>query len=187
MQILTNLWAIQKWIRTQKVYQFYSSSILIVYDARKLRHVLELQKRQNSSNDGSNGNLSPSSPTATDSSLKPSRSSSNRGSGDSLNAIETISSTPPKTIYRKIQRSHSSMNNYEQEMKKMKDNYAIMLDSLVGTYDKNKDWVHVKMIDFAHTFNNNEMEGQVASIDKNYLEGIEHLVEIFEELLKQCE
>jgi hypothetical protein len=74
-----------------------------------------------------------------------------------------------------------------QEMKKMKDNYAIMLDNLVGAYDTNKDWVHVKMIDFAHTFNSNEMEGQAAGLDKNYLEGIEHLVEIFEELLKQCE
>jgi 1D-myo-inositol-tetrakisphosphate 5-kinase/inositol-polyphosphate multikinase len=120
MQILTNLWAIQKWIRTQKLYQFYSSSILIVYDARKLRHVLELQKRQNSSSEGSNGGSlgSPTSPTGAaaipEIGLKPSRNSSNRGSGDSLNAIEAISSTPPKTIYRKIQRSHSSMNNYEQ-------------------------------------------------------------------------
>lgn len=74
-------------------------------------------------------------------------------------------------------------------MQKMKDNYAIMLDNLVGTYDNNKEWVHVKMIDFAHTFNNNEMtsDGQVPSIDRNYLDGIEHLVDIFEEFLKMCD
>lgn len=73
-------------------------------------------------------------------------------------------------------------------MKKIKDNYALMLDNLVGVYDSNKEWVHVKMIDFAHTFNNNELsDGQAATIDKNYLDGIEHLVEIFEEFLKQCD
>jgi hypothetical protein len=74
-------------------------------------------------------------------------------------------------------------------MRKMKDNYAIMLDNLVGTYDGCKEWVHVKMIDFAHTFNNSEMttDGQTPSIDHNYLEGIEHLVEIFEEFLKMCD
>jgi len=73
-------------------------------------------------------------------------------------------------------------------MKKIKDNYALMLDNLVGVYDSNKEWVHVKMIDFAHTFNNSELsDGQAATIDKNYLDGIEHLVEIFEEFLKQCD
>jgi hypothetical protein len=74
-------------------------------------------------------------------------------------------------------------------MRKMKDNYAIMLDNLVGTYDSNKDWVFVKMIDFAHTFNTSEMtsDGQAPTLDRNYLDGIEHLVEIFEELLKMCD
>lgn len=63
-----------------------------------------------------------------------------------------------------------------------------MLDNLVGAYDTNKDWVHVKMIDFAHTFNNTEMlDGQPATLDRNYLDAIEHLVEIFEEFLKMCE
>lgn len=190
MQILTNLWAIQKWMRTQKTFQFFSSSILIVYDARKLRQVLEVQKRSPSPLDGSS--LSLESPTTSSGdSQKQNRNSLNSfrsNSGDSLNANEIITGTPPKTIYRKIQRSHSSMNNYEQEMRKMKDNYAIMLDNLVGTYDSSKEWVHVKMIDFAHTFNNSELvDGQVAGLDKNYLDGIEHLVEIFEEFLKMCD
>jgi Inositol polyphosphate kinase len=73
-------------------------------------------------------------------------------------------------------------------MKKMKDNYTIMLDNLVGTYNNNLEWVHVKMIDFAHTFSNNEMDdGQTATIDRNYLKGIEHLVELFENFLKLCD
>lgn len=73
-------------------------------------------------------------------------------------------------------------------MRKIKDNYAVMLDNLVGVYDANKEWVHVKMIDFAHTFMTSELSGgQLPTLDRNYLEGIEHLVEIFEEFLKQCD
>lgn len=70
----------------------------------------------------------------------------------------------------------------------MKCNYQQMLDNLVGAYDENKEWVHVKMIDFAHTFNNSELaDGQAAGLDLNYLDGIEHLVKIFEEFLKMCD
>ena len=47
------------------------------------------------------------------------------------------------------------------------------------------DWVDVKMIDFAHTFV--QEDEATALLDLNYLEGIEHLVEIFEDLLKTCE
>lgn len=200
-------------MRTQKVFQFYSSSILIVYDARKLRQVLELQKRKQSSSDGSNLNnnlLSPVlSPTLSDSSMEFNFNATRNGKSPTRIDSPTEKELP-KTIYKKIQRSHSSMNNYEQvgwnffnevliklnffllieqEMQKMKEDYAIMLDNLVGTYDSNKDWVFVKMIDFAHTFNTSEMssEGQAPTLDRNYLDGIEHLVEIFEEFLKMCD
>ena len=73
-------------------------------------------------------------------------------------------------------------------MRNMKYNYQQMLDNLVGTYDEKKEWVHVKMIDFAHTFTNNELsEEQTAGLDLNYLKGIDNLVRIFEEFLKKCE
>jgi 1D-myo-inositol-tetrakisphosphate 5-kinase/inositol-polyphosphate multikinase len=119
MQILTNLWAIQKFMRNQKVFQFYSSSILIVYDARKLKQVLELQKRQQSSSDGSNLNnnnnlLSPVlSPTLSDSSMEFDFNTTRNGKS-STRVDSPVDKVPPKTIYKKIQRSHSSMNNYEQ-------------------------------------------------------------------------
>jgi len=75
-----------------------------------------------------------------------------------------------------------------QEMRKMKNDYAIMLDNLTGTYDSKKEWVHVRMIDFAHTFATSELpDGAGPSIDRNYLSAIENLVRIFEELLKQCD
>lgn len=119
MQILTNLWAIQKFMRTQKVFQFYSSSILIVYDARKLRQVLELQKRHQSSSDGANLNknnnlLSPVlSPTLSDYSMEFDFNLARNGK-NLTRADSHVDNVPPKTIYKKIQRSHSSMNNYEQ-------------------------------------------------------------------------
>jgi inositol-polyphosphate multikinase len=106
MQILTNLWAIQKWFRTQKAYTFYSTSILIVYDARKLRQVLELHQRQNMPSELG----SPTSPSS-ESQLN-SNNSSSKGTNDSFNTMD--GAVQPKTIYRKIQRSHSSINNYEQ-------------------------------------------------------------------------
>lgn len=70
----------------------------------------------------------------------------------------------------------------------MKYNYQQMLDNLVGTYDEKKEWVQVKMIDFAHTFANSELsDGQTAGLDLNYLKGIDNLVKIFEEFLQKCE
>lgn len=70
----------------------------------------------------------------------------------------------------------------------MKHNYQQMLDNLVGAYDGMKEWVHVKMIDFAHTFSSSELpDSQAAGLDLNYLDGIEHLCSIFEEFLKMCE
>lgn len=68
----------------------------------------------------------------------------------------------------------------------MHNNYVMMLDNLSGAYDTNKEWIHVKMIDFAHTFTTNEQEQQPA-LDHNYLEGIENLVRLFENFLKECE
>ena len=114
MQILTNLWAIQKWMRSQKSFQFYSSSILIIYDARRLRQMIDLQnqKRCNASDGFLNGDPSPGSLTGE---LFPPQL--NRNSGTFGNLTQDVSSSVPSPTalsYRKIQRSHSSINNYEE-------------------------------------------------------------------------
>ena len=114
--ILTQLWAIQKWMHSQKVFQFYSSSILIVYDARKLQQVLDTQKRQISppnTLESISGNTSPTNgkdltPSPTGSMKK---IDSLSGSGDLLS---DLSKTSPKSVYKKIQRSHSATNNYDK-------------------------------------------------------------------------
>lgn len=117
--ILTSLWAIQKFMRTQTIFQFFSSSILIVYDARKLRQVLETQKRQNSSKllDPNGLNVIPSgdSPKGSKGDLIASpvsnrNSGSFGGNGDALNDAPKV----PKSVYKKLQRSHSSTNDYEK-------------------------------------------------------------------------
>lgn len=111
MQILTNLWAIQKWMRSQKIFQFYSSSILIIYDARRLRQMIDLQ---NQKRDGYlNGD---SSPGSLNGELFPPELNRNSGTFGTLTQdVACSSSSPPTSLsYRKIQRSHSSINNYEQ-------------------------------------------------------------------------
>lgn len=70
-------------------------------------------------------------------------------------------------------------------MKEIRKNYTMLLDNLIDSYHdeegKSKEWAYVKMIDFAHVF-----PAEDASIDTNYLFGIENLVKIFEEFLHEC-
>lgn len=67
----------------------------------------------------------------------------------------------------------------------MRNEYEVMLDKLNGVYDHNKAWAHVKMIDFAHAFHVEPTDS--TQCDVNYLFGIENLVKMFEEFLKECE
>lgn len=115
--ILTSLWAIQKFMRTQTTFQLFSSSVLIVYDARRLQQVLEAQKRSTKLLDPCNGNISPKSESLQGSKgdLRAS-TGSNRNSGSFDGSKESLNdgSKSPKNVYKKLQRSHSSTNNYEQ-------------------------------------------------------------------------
>lgn len=179
MQFLSDLWNIQKWARTQTTYRLYSSSVLLVYDARRLKPVLQYQSKSlnsSSSKLNSSGNRSAS--------PAPSSGSSSGGPSTPTHVVPagTDSGVEPLQHYYKIQRSHSTMNNYEEDMKAMRENYVFMRDNLVGSYE-NKVWASARMIDFAHAFPAEEP----GTIDTNYLQGIESLVRIFEEFLKECE
>lgn len=59
MQFLSRLWAIQSWARTQKRLRIYSSSVLLVYDARRLRSTLEGQRKRLHTQTSSNSSGSP--------------------------------------------------------------------------------------------------------------------------------
>lgn len=69
-------------------------------------------------------------------------------------------------------------------MKDIRKDYDLYLDNLMDECDAAgaKEWAFVKMIDFAHVF-----PAEDASVDTNYLFGIENLVKIFEEFLRECE
>lgn len=56
-----------------------------------------------------------------------------------------------------------------------------MLDNLIDGHDI-KEWAFVKMIDFAHVF-----PAEADCPDSNYLFGVENLVKIFEDFLKECD
>lgn len=65
-------------------------------------------------------------------------------------------------------------------MKNIRKDYDLYLDNLVETGVR--EWAFVKMIDFAHVF-----PAEDGSIDTNYLFGIENLVKILEEFLRECD
>jgi 1D-myo-inositol-tetrakisphosphate 5-kinase/inositol-polyphosphate multikinase len=152
-----------------------------VYDARRLHQIIDGEKRSSGVNCDKGSNKSwPASPTTPDfkKNVKWENSNGNCGSG----------AAPGAFFYKKLQRTHSASNDYEKDMKQILDNYNLMLDNLIGIYDSNKEWIHVKMIDFAHTYRNDELlETQRELVDRNYLEALENLIKIFEEFLKECD
>ena len=66
-------------------------------------------------------------------------------------------------------------------MKAIRENYVFMRDNLVGSYET-KVWASARMIDFAHAFPADE-----PTVDTNYLQGVDCLVKIFEDFLRDCE
>lgn len=68
-----------------------------------------------------------------------------------------------------------------QDLKSIKENYAFMLDNLIDGHEV-KEWGLVKMIDFAHVF-----PAEADCLDSNYLFGVENLVKVFEDFLKECD
>lgn len=106
---------------------------------------------------------------------------------DSRHASNSCS--PPKvtedwhTMFDNVCKTHSLVNNYEKDLQTMKENYSVVLKDLVDrSRDQYEVWVNVNMIDFAHVFHSTSDE-----IDKNYLNGLQNLVNIFEEFLMEAE
>ncbi|CAG9832559.1 unnamed protein product [Diabrotica balteata] len=195
VQFLASLWQVQYWVRNQRQIRLYSSSILLVYDARRLREKMKCNKMSstfklqrkgslyrplslavlNKSNEcdrvptGFSGQLTKEGPI-----LKPHRSSSKIVNLDGPNFV--CNNTWHKSIHS-LKRTHSFQNNYDKDVQNKKQDYTYLLDELC-TDQKSECWAFAKMIDFAHVF-----PAENCDIDKNYLDGIDNLVRIFEELL----
>lgn len=199
IMLLTSLWKILAFFRTQKLLRFYSSSVLIVYDASRLRHAL----RNNQLNDVHKickySNIQTNYPLWSNSNnsnnikidkkkLKKSSSSHNFNSHELDNRIFTNKSKclemnghDKKDSIHTLCRTHSVDNNYDSEMIKMKQDYTFILSELMKPSKPYPDWVRVTMIDFAHVY-----PAEDNSVDKNYLNGIENLIKILETFLEDC-
>lgn len=117
IQFLADLWTIQKWARTQTTFRLYSSSVLLVYDARRLKPVLQYQAKSLSS---SSSKLAGSGNAASPTNSTSGTSSPVAGSSSPVTPTPTggDAAVEPLQHYYKIQRSHSAMNNYEEVSRK---------------------------------------------------------------------
>ena len=169
LQFLTKLWKILRWFRYQKKYRFFSSSLLLVYDASKLRQNI----KQNSvycKNKLSKSTLGRQNSFQMGQNREP---STHNRLGGSLRKIQS------QNNFDNLFRTHSLINNYERDLQDMKENYNLILNDLMGK-SNNELWVNVAMIDFAHVF-----QSDFESIDENYLNGLQNLVDVFEEFLTE--
>ncbi|CAG5095014.1 Similar to IPMK: Inositol polyphosphate multikinase (Homo sapiens) [Cotesia congregata] len=203
VQILASLWEILSFFRFQTDLRFYSSSILIAYDAKRLKKLIAKE-----SADECNGRLYDSNQRVGSPMVLSSPSHSAYSSGfSSPRCMSPLSSSPASNQFLKINgkstleksssdhsingsnrflnidnnnvklcRTHSFDNNFERDMIEMKDDYADLLDQLTNKLHRN--WVRVKMIDFTHVF-----PTEVHEVDRNYLQGLETLIKIFESFL----
>lgn len=80
-----------------------------------------------------------------------------------------------------LKRTHSFQNNYDKDMQNKKQSYNNILADLC-TDKKDECWAVAKMIDLAHVF-----PAENCDIDRNYLEGVDSLVKIFEDFLIESE
>lgn len=137
MKFLSTLWSIQRWAQTQTTLRLYSSSLLLVYDAKILKNLLFCNRNySNSFSNSPNGSLSRSSsvestiksqltPTSSSGSDCPGAIQQNdhilneNSHGDGFHTTQRDSSTGEDAtdsiqLYKQLQRCHSIQNNYEE-------------------------------------------------------------------------
>ncbi|KAJ8949077.1 hypothetical protein NQ318_016981 [Aromia moschata] len=198
VQFLAALWRIQHWARNQRRLRLYSTSILLVYDARRLReHVkhikvkspLKLSRKQSLYRPMSLAVLNNESeriPTGfsgqltTEGPILRSPTSPNKMVNLEVPNIINNNNIWQKSIHT-LKRTHSFQNNYDKDVQNKKQTYMYILDELCAD-QKSECWATAKMIDFAHVY-----PAENCDIDKNYLEGIENLVRLFEDFLVESE
>lgn len=199
MMVLSELWKILAFFRTQKTLHFYSSSVLIVYDARHLRQSLHKNQQIDTEKLYDQYKTVKTNPQLwknyldmpKDKNKKLRKSSSSQNFRSCENDIKmTIDRSKCLEMngydrnngVRKICRTHSTENNYDSDIIKIKQDYTYELNKLTSPTINGSDWVRVNMIDFAHVY-----PAEENSLDKNYLNGIENLIKILESLLDNNE
>lgn len=198
VQILASLWQIQHFARNQRRLRLYATSVLLVYDARRLREHVEVKKapKQHSRPPfvrhrslyrplsmaqlngcdkiptGFSGQLTTEGPI-----LKP---PSTKVVNLDWPKVVNHNNTWQKSMHT-LKRTHSFQNNYDKDVQHRKQNYTFILDDLCCE-SKSEVWATAKLIDFAHVYISDSMD-----VDKNYLDGIENLIKMFEDFLSETE
>ncbi|XP_017882576.1 inositol polyphosphate multikinase [Ceratina calcarata] len=203
VKLLSILWRILLFFRVQRMFRFYSSSLLVAYDAKRLRHYV----RQNEANDAS-----PSGQSRSFTSTNTFKHVNDATTSDSIPSDEIVrnrtmervhfikrsislsseydSSGKEKSLNRsgscspdfrdgRLCRTHSYINNFDDDIVRMKEDYDDLLNELTSTSEEKQNWVRINMIDFTHVFPAEDRN----ALDLNYLEGIENLIKLVEMFL----
>ncbi|XP_050471712.1 inositol polyphosphate multikinase [Bombus huntii] len=210
VMLLSFLWKILLFFRMQRLFRFYSSSLLVAYDAKRLRHYLRLNNTNvnklpshvstpfsSTSNYATTSNVFKHTNDATSNSVSSIESNRNRtmekahfikrsislsGENDSSSKEKTLNrsgSCSPDFKVDRLCRTHSYVNNFDDDIRRMKEDYDDLLNELTSSMKEKQNWVRINMIDFTHVF---PAEDQNA-LDLNYLEGIENLIKLVEMFL----
>ncbi|KAF5287152.1 hypothetical protein FQA39_LY16030 [Lamprigera yunnana] len=203
LQFVVELWRILRWARHQKKFKIFSSSLLFVYDAKRLRkypmntNSKLLKDNRNQSLPSYNTTLKRFNLYKPLSLLKLNDNCAHTGFSGLFNKDGPILHSTPfkfKNFFsasvrekqsktsdpaNKLRRVHSFQNNYDKDLQKIRKDYKDMLRNLVDD-NMSDTWATVKMIDFAHVYPQDYNE-----IDSNYLEGIESVVKLFEDILSE--
>ncbi|XP_076636990.1 inositol phosphate kinase 2 [Colletes latitarsis] len=202
VQLLSFLWKILLFFRTQRLFRFYSSSLLVAYDAKRLRHYLRLN---NTSADRTTSrpakSFSSTLSTFKDASVAtcnatPTIAETNRNRRvhfvkrsislssecDTAGKEKTLNrsgSCSPDFRVDRLCRTHSYANNFDDDIIRMKEDYDALLSELTSSSEEKQNWVRINMIDFTHVFPTEDP----STLDVNYLEGIENLIKLIEMFL----
>lgn len=210
VMLLSFLWKILLFFRMQRLFRFYSSSLLVAYDAKRLRHYLRLNNTNvnklpshvstsfsSTNNYATTSNVFKHTNDATSNSVSSIESNRNRtmekahfikrsislsGENNSSNKEKTLNrsgSCSPDFKVDRLCRTHSYVNNFDDDIRRMKEDYDDLLNELTSSMKEKQNWVRINMIDFTHVF---PAEDQNA-LDLNYLEGIENLIKLVEMFL----
>lgn len=177
LQFLAQLWQILGWWRSQTRFHIFGSSLLLVYDASKLKEEFQSIRKVNGVQKATVARqLSlriPTGPLTPGFEVKKRSPNSSRPSTPIAGTSNSPKLNDLNDAFDNMCKTHSLENNYDKDLASMKENYSVVLKDLLQDRLHVESWVKVKMIDFAHVFPAN-------SLDKNYLEGLENLVKMFE-------
>lgn len=201
VQFLASLWQVQHFARNQRRLRFYATSILLVYDARRLKEHLKINSptKTTSSNrpplvrhrslyrplslatlnndcdripTGFSGQLTRDGPIL--------KAPSNKIVNLEGPRIVNCNNTWQKSIHA-LKRTHSFQNNYDKDVQNKKQSYTYILDDLCSD-TRSEVWATAKMIDFAHVY-----PADSTDIDNNYLDGVNSLIRMFEDFLAEAQ